>query len=96
MDELGQGPHGPHDAEKGQEHVPQGQDPGHLEPGPRAHEVLAPEDDQQVEAGRPRADGPPVVLHPRLHLGVLEVALKVEHVGVVGRGQTHFRFREKE
>ena len=40
---------------------------------PVGHEVLAPEDEEEVEAAGPQTHGHPVVLHPEPVLGVLEL-----------------------
>ena len=40
---------------------------------PVGHEVLAPEDEEEVEAAGPQTHGHPVLLHPEPVLGVLEL-----------------------
>ena len=40
---------------------------------PVGHEVLAPEDEKEVEAAGPQTHGHPVLLHPEPVLGVLEL-----------------------
>ena len=83
VEKLRNCPAGPHDAEQSQKRVPADEHAPHFKPRPRGHDLLPGKDQDEVEAGRVEADGTPVGYHPCLGLGVLEVSLEVENVGVV-------------
>lgn len=89
-EQLGRRPGEADQAESGQHHVPQHQQPLEPEAGPVAHHTPEPEHQHGVDGAVVEPVGP-VLGHPLPRPFVVEVLLEVEHVRVVGRFRVHHK-----